>query len=155
MSTAVLRLQNCVELPGTPRLQEQPLTDLIAHVRSQNKALLELGSANFKAGVAPRRSGSSKDLLSHTPADGTESGSRWRPFEEMSNYIGSGHGFPMDKALVVSGDGFPMDKALVAAVASAYHAIKDTHKGIPKNWVTSFYHKGHAHLIITPCASAH
>lgn len=142
MITAVLCLQDCAALPGSPKLKKQPLTDLIALVRSQNKALLELGSANFRSGLAPHHSRSSKDLLSHSPADGTESGPRWRPFEELKSYIGSGLSFPMDKAMVT-------------AVSSAYHAVADTHKGIPKNWVTSFYNMGHACLITTPCASAH
>ena len=76
MVTLVGCLQDCMALPGSPRLQEQPLTDIIAHVRSQNKATSKPQAANFKSAR-----------------------SRWSDFEDLACHLGFSFSYPLDKAM--------------------------------------------------------
>ena len=134
MVTLVGCLQDCMALPGSPRLQEQPLTDIIAHVRSQNKATSKPQAANFKSALTPRFSRRSRF---DAAAEGPIPRSRWSDFEDLACHLGFSFSYPLDKAMT-------------STVENIYHAVTNIHRGpgIPKNWVTSLCNEIHMLLII-------
>ena len=134
VSNLIYCLQNCAALPGSPRLLEQPLTDVIAHVRSQNKVTSEPQAANFQSALTPRFSRRSKY---DAAAEGTLPRSRWNDFEDLACHLGSSFSYPLDKALT-------------STVENIYHAITKIHRGpgIPKDWVISSCNEIHILLII-------
>lgn len=134
MVTLVLGLQNCMTLPGSPRLQEQPLIDVIAHVRSQNKVTSKPQAANFQSALTPRFSWRSRFDVA---AEGTLPRSRWSDFEDLALALGSGFCYPLDKVLT-------------STVENLYRAVTDIHRGpgIPKDWVIFLCDEIHMLLIV-------
>ena len=125
-------------LAGSPRIQKQPLTDIIARVHSQNKVLVQPQAANFKSALTPRFLWQSKYDASLEAAQGTLPGSRWRVFEDLYCLLSPGYASPMDQALITT-------------VQNIYHAVTDIHRGpgIPRDWVISLCNDGHMLLNAT------
>ena len=133
----VLCMQDCMTLAGSPRIQKQPLTDIIARVHSQNKVFVQPQAANFKSALTPRFSRQSK-YASLEAAEGTVPGSRWRVFEDLYCLLSPGYASRMDQALTTT-------------VQNIYRAVTDIHRGpgIPQDWVISLCNDGHMLLIAT------